>query len=281
LTVTHEQQIEAAARAVREANALLIGAGAGMGIDSGLPDFRGTAGFWRAYPPYERLGLNLLDMANPRRFAADPGLAWGFYGHRFQLYRATQPHAGFGILRKWAERVCHGAFVFTSNVDDHFQRAGFPEDRVVECHGSIGWLQCLEQCGEGVWPVDPAVSTLIDLHEETMRAREPFPSCPTCGRLTRPNVLVFGDSHWDETRTASQAARLNAWIWNLDALCPVILECGAGRAIPTVRRFCERFAAVTNAPLVRINLREPQVQQGHISFAMGAQEALQAIDNCL
>ena len=44
-----------AAQVIAEADALLIGAGAGMGVDSGLPDFRGAQGFWRAYPPYARL----------------------------------------------------------------------------------------------------------------------------------------------------------------------------------------------------------------------------------
>ena len=62
--------LDAAARAVREAEALLITAGAGMGVDSGLPDFRGTEGFWRAYPPFARLGLRFEQLANRRGSAA-------------------------------------------------------------------------------------------------------------------------------------------------------------------------------------------------------------------
>src|SRR5262245_7510055 len=46
------QQFDQAATAIRDADALLIGAGAGMGVDSGLPDFRGNEGFWNAYPPF-------------------------------------------------------------------------------------------------------------------------------------------------------------------------------------------------------------------------------------
>ena len=74
--------IEKAAAAVAMADALLVTAGAGMGVDSGLPDFRGDKGFWKAYPPFERLGVSFVDMANPGWFARDPELAWGFYGHR-------------------------------------------------------------------------------------------------------------------------------------------------------------------------------------------------------
>jgi len=55
---TLDERIERAAAALREADALLVGAGTGMGVDSGLPDFRGTEGFWRAYPVIAKLGLS-------------------------------------------------------------------------------------------------------------------------------------------------------------------------------------------------------------------------------
>lgn len=61
-----------------EADGLLITAG----VDSGLPDFRGTEGFWRAYPALARAQIRFEEIANPRAFARDPKLAWGFYGHR-------------------------------------------------------------------------------------------------------------------------------------------------------------------------------------------------------
>src|SRR5262249_12032094 len=117
--------LDRAAAAIAGADAILIGAGAGMGVDGGLPDFRGPQGFWRAYPPYERLGLNFVALANPRWFTDDPELAWGFYGHRMGLYRRTSPHEGFDILRRCVERMPRAGFVYTSNVDGHFQRAGF------------------------------------------------------------------------------------------------------------------------------------------------------------
>src|SRR5512143_1476726 len=98
-----------AAEAIAQAEALLIGAGAGMGVDSGLPDFRGPEGFWRAYPPYRKLGLAFEDLANPRWFDDDPALAWGFYGHRLNLYRKTAPHAGFAVLKRLAARAPQGA----------------------------------------------------------------------------------------------------------------------------------------------------------------------------
>src|SRR6516165_9141624 len=151
-----EAKLEEAARAIRSADALLIGAGAGMGVDSGLPDFRGKHGFWRAYPPYAKLGLDFYALANPRWFRSDPTLAWGFYGHRLNLYRSTVPHEGFGVLRRWTARMKHGAVVYTSNVDGHFHSAGFDPERILEVHGSIHWMQCLRDCGAGLFPADQA-----------------------------------------------------------------------------------------------------------------------------
>jgi len=60
-----DDQVRNAAEAVNTAQALLITAGAGMGVDSGLPDFRGKDGFWRAYPIIAKLGLSFHQMANP------------------------------------------------------------------------------------------------------------------------------------------------------------------------------------------------------------------------
>ncbi len=98
-----ETTVQRAADALRGADALLITAGAGMGVDSGLPDFRGSEGFWRAYPPYRKLGLHFEQLANPSAFRGDPQLAWGFYGHRLKLYRSTRPHRGFETLLRWGQ----------------------------------------------------------------------------------------------------------------------------------------------------------------------------------
>ncbi len=65
------------------ADALLIGAGACMGVDYGLPSFRGMQGFWSACPAYQ--GCSFAELARPETFTADPELARGFYGHRLNL----------------------------------------------------------------------------------------------------------------------------------------------------------------------------------------------------
>lgn len=272
--------IKKAAEAIEHAEALLIGAGAGMGVDSGLPDFRGDRGFWRAYPPYEKLGLSFIEMANPDWFTRDPRLGWGFYGHRLNLYRTTKPHDGFQILKKWGDRLPKKYFVFTSNVDGQFQRAGYPSDRIVEVHGAIDWLQCTAECGLGIYECDPENPEPVDVDTRTMRAVGNLPTCPRCGAAARPNILMFGDWGWDPGRTGEQEQRMNRWLGDIRGSRLVTVECGSGQAISTVRHFCET-ASKGEGTLIRINPREPGVPGGQIGIAAGALETLRAIDELL
>jgi NAD-dependent SIR2 family protein deacetylase len=256
----------------------LLGAGAGMGVDSGLPDFRGDEGFWNAYPPYRRLSVSFMNMANPRWFVDDPHFAWGFYGHRRNLYRETKPHVGFEILRRWGERCREGSFVFTSNVDGQFQRAGFAPERVDECHGAIDWSQCMASCGVGVFPAGDAK---VEIDMETMRAADPLPACPHCGALARPNILMFGDWGYQEGRERAQGKRLHAWTAKAEGRRMVVVEIGAGGAIPTVRQYCRHLAKASGGTLIRINPRECDVPPGHVALPLAGRETLERIDALL
>ena len=118
------------ARLIARAEGLLVTAGAGIGVDSGLPDFRGSEGMWRAYPALQRAGLRFHDIACPDAFRADPRLAWGFYGHRLKLYRDTVPNAAFAILQAIAQRLPYGAFhARFSPCGDHFSGRPVSADR--------------------------------------------------------------------------------------------------------------------------------------------------------
>jgi len=270
----HQADFERAAAHIREAEALMICAGAGMGVDSGLPDFRGDEGFWRAYPPYRKLNVSFVEMAHPQWFRRDPEFAWGFYGHRLNLYRRTKPHDGFRLLRDWGAAKPGGYFVFTSNVDGQFQQAGFAGESIEECHGSIHHLQCLAGCRNGIWPAD---GERVAVDESTMRARPPLPTCPHCGALARPNVLMFGDWDWIPDRSLAQNERFQAWLAERRNMSLVVVECGAGTAVPSVRAHSSRLCSHFNAVLIRINTREPETPPGHIGLPVGALASLQEI----
>lgn len=271
---TIEKALDSAAQTVESSDALFVTAGAGMGVDSGLPDFRGDKGFWQAYPMAEKLGLSFVDLANPRWFDRNPKLAWGFYGHRLNLYRATVPHRGFKHLLALASGMPGGYFVYTSNVDGQFQKAGYDVNRIVECHGSIHHLQCTVPCSDIIWP---AGLTALDIDADSMTASSPLPTCPLCGAPARPNILMFNDADWIGSRTEQQEWKLHQWWQTLMAEHSklVVIELGAGTAVPTVRRMSESIAVLRDtATLIRINPREPETPTGHIAIPLGAEEGL-------
>lgn len=275
--MTIAEKTRRAAEVLGAADAVLITAGAGMGVDSGLPDFRGREGFWRAYPLIAKLGLSFIEMANPEWFYRKPRLAWAVYGHRLSLYRKTMPHRGFGQLLEIARAKPGGYFVFTSNVDGHFQKAGYAEDRIEECHGSIHHCQCINPCGNDIWD---AVALEVTVDEEVFEAREPLPRCPRCGELARPNILMFGDWSWNSSRSRQQGERFAQWLSYIieSKMRLAIVEMGAGTAVATVRWQSEQVARRVHGTLIRINPRDTMIPAGpHVAVPLGAAEGLGAI----
>jgi NAD-dependent SIR2 family protein deacetylase len=273
---TLQFEIERAAVSIEEADALIILAGAGMGVDSGLPDYRGNAGLWKEHPYLKELGLTFERAANPELFANDPELAWRFYGQRQKLYRETKPHRGFDLLRQWGEERAHGYFVYTSNVDGHFQFAGYPSDRIVECHGNIHYHQCCEPCHDQIW-----LDTLDEREREQSDDELPVFYCPECNGVARPNVMMFNDWGWIREPTEEQFERFEPWIAVLqqEGARVAIVELGAGTTLPAVRMQSESLLNMVNSKLIRINLREAQGSGDTLSIALSALEALERIDH--
>jgi NAD-dependent SIR2 family protein deacetylase len=226
-------------------------------------------------------------MTDPQWFHEDPELAWGFYEHRLNLYRRTVPHPGFAILKRWAEGKPDGGFVYTSNVDGQFQKAGFEAHRIVEIHGSIHRVQCLGRCSRLPFPAD---GIEVEVDETTFRAKKPLPKCQFCFGPVRPNILMFGDGGWNSGPTHEQNALLQIWLRGAKGPY-VIIECGAGTAIPSVRWFSETQMRTRESVLIRINPRETQGPEqfserepgfpGFIGIESGALAALEAIDRLL
>jgi NAD-dependent SIR2 family protein deacetylase len=227
--------IQKAAQLIYQADALIIAAGAGMSVDSGLPDFRGSHGLWTTLLPAGMHERDLHAWTQGRCFEADPTQAWRFYGEALRVCEKAVPHAGHGLLLDWAQSKPHGAFVYTSNVDGHFEAAGFAPERIVECHGSIRHFQCARPCSPDIWPATPMLSTPW------------LPRCRRCGALARPNFLLFSDPAWVVARTNAQRLRMETW--RAGPRNPVVIEIGAGLALPGVRMFAQSL----RLPLVRVN----------------------------
>jgi NAD-dependent SIR2 family protein deacetylase len=244
------QALGHAAEAIRAAESLVLMADTGIGAEAGRAEFHDNETFWRTYPPLVKLGIGFEALATPQAFERDPALAWGYYGQRIERCRHSIPHAGFAILRHWLEAKPQSGFVFTSCVDGCFQRGGFAEERIVECHGSLEHLQCVKPCCAATWPAPADLQLAVD--PETMRAGGALPRCVRCGGLARPNVLMAEDGAWSSGRTLAQQVRFRAWQGSLARGRFGVIEIGTDGAGLTVRQAAEQLAAAGRVPLIRI-----------------------------
>jgi NAD-dependent deacetylase len=169
--------IDKLAELIRENRPCVVLTGAGISTESGIPDFRSREGIWRKYDP--------LQYAHIDAFLADPEKVWEFYGLRLNVLGDAQPNAGHRALAELEDRGWVKA-VITQNIDRLHERAG--SRALVEVHGSIRTSSCLD-CGTVV-PFDEVVELL------------PVPACPSCGRVLKPDVVMFG-----ELLPAAQIAR--------------------------------------------------------------------------
>jgi NAD-dependent deacetylase len=142
--------------------------GAGISTESGIPDFRSPSGIWAQYDPMEYATIDA--------FLDDPVKVWDFYGKRLALLAEAQPNDGHRALAELEERGWVPAVV-TQNIDRLHERAG--SRALVEVHGSIRTSSCLD-CGTIV-PFADVVALL------------PVPACPACGRILKPDVVMFGE----------------------------------------------------------------------------------------
>jgi NAD-dependent protein deacetylase/lipoamidase len=160
--------VERLAELMRAHRPCVVLTGAGISTESGIPDFRSPNGIWARYDPMEYATIDA--------FLADPEKVWDFYGKRLNVLQEAEPNDGHRALAELEDRGWVKA-VITQNIDRLHERAG--SRTLVEVHGSIRTSSCLV-CGTVV-PFDEVVQLL------------PVPHCPDCGRVLKPDVVMFGE----------------------------------------------------------------------------------------
>ncbi len=267
--------ISQSAKILEEAEALIITAGSGIGIDSGLPNYNDPNVFKNLFPKLGLENISFAQMANPAWFTKNPKRAWAFYASLKETYAQTEPHNGYEQLLELAKTKKEGYFIFTSNVDGHFQKAGFDPLRIEECHGSIHHLQCSFPCGDHTWQHGPD----MPYHAENMELSVDPPTCPYCHSIARPNILLYSDWNWAESRTDEQGTRFSKWFQHVhkNKIPTAVIEVGAGTTIPTVRYQSERLSSALKTPLIRINPNNFDVPKDSIGLPLGAKTGINSI----
>ncbi len=183
--------IEDARRLVAEAEAVAVLTGAGISTDSGIPDFRGPNGVWTKNPGAEK-------SATIQNYLADPEVRKRTWRNRLDSAAWTaEPNAGHRALVD-LERQGKLHTLITQNIDGLHQAAGSDPELVVEVHGTIREVGCLN-CGERA-PMERAL--------DRVRAGEEDPECRTCGGILKSATISFGQSLVaDDLGRAERAAR--------------------------------------------------------------------------
>jgi NAD-dependent deacetylase len=160
--------IQRAAKDIFHSKKTIAFTGAGISVESGIPDFRGAQGLWQKYDPEE--------YAHIHAFYSNPDRVWLMLKDMFSLIMTAKPnpaHIGLAEL----ERMGYLSSVITQNVDGLHQAAG--SRHVIEFHGTHRTLSCLK------------CSTTID--GTSLKMEDLPPRCSRCSSLLKPDVVFFGE----------------------------------------------------------------------------------------
>ncbi|KAF0718862.1 Aste57867_1426 [Aphanomyces stellatus] len=275
-----------AAALIRDADFLLITAGAGLSAAAGL-DYTSSDVFAKHHAPMVRRGFrNMYQFIGFHDWS--PALAWGYYFAQTNLARFhwTPTTPVYSLLKQLFN--AKASFVQTTNADGMFEQQGFPTQRIYTVQGDYGRIQCLRPCRDSsIWDIKPFLEKgLACLDPNTYELTDPaaIPRCPHCGGDMMLNVR--GGNWFIESVHAPQRRAYHQWLET--ALHQVrtagkklvVLEIGAGFNTPGVLRFPnEELAELDGVDLVRLNTQHedlPPTSNG-VGVSNDANEALRTI----
>lgn len=160
---------------LRTARRIVVLTGAGISTESGLPDFRGPQGLWTKDPDAEKL-------SDIRYYMSDTMIRRKAWLQRLEmLARLAEPNRGHLALVELERRGRLRALI-TQNIDGLHQKAGTSPDLLVEVHGTMRRVRCMQCAWKG-----PMEDTLA-----RVQAGEADPSCLECGGILKSDTISFG-----------------------------------------------------------------------------------------
>lgn len=175
---------------VREAQRLVVFTGAGISTESGIPDFRSPGGLWEKYKPV--MYQDFMASAEWRREY------WGRSKATYPHLAAAEPnlaHRALVQLYEWGKLdIC-----ITQNIDRLHQRAGLPDEMVIELHGTAMYVDC-QSCGARYDRADVQV---------VLESGVDVPMCDSCDGILKSATVSFGQP-MPERETAEAMARSRA-----------------------------------------------------------------------
>lgn len=246
---THETSADALIGTVRRwidaAQRVVALTGAGISTDSGIPDFRGPQGVWTKNPDAEK-------MATLQNYVADPEVRKRAWRSRLESPAwGAEPNAGHRALVTLERRGKLDTLI-TQNVDGLHLKAGSTPERVVEIHGTLRDVVCLD-CGERA-PMERALARV--------RGGEEDPPCRTCGGILKSATISFGQSLVAEDLSRAERAAARADL--LLAVGSTLAVFPIAGVVPTAKRAGARVVIVNAEPTAMDELGDA-VLRGSIS----------------
>lgn len=218
---------EHAANLIANSNKLVVFTGAGISTESGISDFRSPGGLWEKYDPSEFMFDRFLSSEDTRK------KYWEMNQHLWPTIVAAQPnaaHIAIAGLDKMGNLDC----VITQNIDGLHQRAGVPDEKVIELHGTTLWVLCLN-CAKR-YPRQ-------EIHNR-VEAGDKAPYCDDCGGILKPATISFGQA---------MPARETQEAENKSAACDVFFVIGSSLVVYPAAQM-PAIAKRSGAKLIILNL---------------------------
>lgn len=189
MNIPIEQLSQTVADALKSGGLISVLTGAGVSAESGIPTFRGPDGYWtvgsKNYQPTE-IATQAMLLQNPKE-------VWKWFLFRRGVCNQASPNLGHFAIVKMEELLGDRFRLITQNVDGLHLRAGNTGDRTYQIHGNLNYMRCShEWCTHSIYPL-PETLPSISRGEELASCEWEKLSCPECGGITRPHVLL-----WDE-----------------------------------------------------------------------------------
>lgn len=253
-TQNFSTQIDKLRDALATADAVVVGAGAGLST---------AAGYTYSGPRFSRLfgdfaaRYGFSDMYSGGFYPYDTlEERWAFWS-RYVMCNRYEPIPGHVYQQLLDLLRDRDYFVLTTNVDHCFQRAGFDKQRLFYTQGDYGLFQCSRPCCQETWDNEDVIRAMVDQQSDLRIPSELVPHCPHCGAPATMNLRSDGtfveDEGWHKA-----AARYSEFLRRHEGMRTLYLEIGVGGNTPGIIKypFWQMTAANPRATYACVNLGE-------------------------
>lgn len=232
-TTDFSAEIERLKNEIETADAILIGAGAGLST---------AAGFTYSGERFEKYFSDFIEKYNVRDMYSGGFYPfetleehWAYWSRYIYINRYMD--VDNGVYKRLFELVKDkDYFVLTTNVDHQFQKAGFDKHRLFYTQGDYGLFQCSEPCCQETYDNEECVKDMLEFQEDMRVPTELIPRCPKCGKPMTMNLRSDNTFVQDEGwyRAADRYAEFLRRHENLHIL---FLELGVGYNTPAIIKY--------------------------------------------